>query len=35
MKGFEDKQALSALTFNLTGIRECLKVERPMVTELP
>ena len=33
MKGFEDKQNLSALTFSLTGIRDRLQGETLMVTE--
>jgi hypothetical protein len=35
MRGFEDKQALSALNVSSMGIRDRLKVERPMATEPP
>jgi hypothetical protein len=35
MKGFEDKQALSALNVQLMRIRDRLQVERPMATEPP
>ncbi len=35
MRGFEDKQALSALNVQRIGIRDRLKVERPRATEPP
>ena len=36
MKGFEDKRSLKALrTFDSTGIRDRLQVERLKATELP